>query len=592
MFGALLSSILLFATADAQPSTSELADQAQARLRAAGEKRRQHKLLKVKKRAELVDDYACARYDSGKLKYPLRCGYRSKRIGQQLDNATPSSSVVADLVAAAQQRIDAAESLIAAAKLRGQGLPDANKAEEEAKVVEGERDTKVGDAKKAGEEAIGARTKADKAMAEAREKNTPDLNKTAVTLETEAKLAEQKATKANRDAEEKKDEAARKRRVADQVAAAAKAATAANDALTAAKQAKVDAENAIKADADRVAKDQAAGKGDADKAAKDAAVAAAGTATKAWNTAEAAIKAADDKIAAATAAAKLADTSAVSGSADAAKPAAEKSDAQKELDKLKAGKLIRWGITGGVAPAFYQPLNYSKNAASVPGMGALTYVMFHPGYWRSKPETNIYCANRWTGEANEAAAASAADDLAVERAKLIVDRLLASDKANNLGPKEVTAIMCAEGPCGQDDHQVAGLARRANTGGSDAEAARTALTAVVIRTTFDWRSGIPARCGSRMVGMWFGYPLKYTATVPHVVKLADGKSEVRRDRLDVTPLFATGLGVSPNAYVSLLAGISLGKVNLPPGKDKDDELVVSFLFGIGGNLDLLGFLTK
>lgn len=270
----------------------------------------------------------------------------------------------------------------------------------------------------------------------------------------------------------------------------------------------------------------------------------------------------------------------------------EKSEAEKDLDKLKAGKLIRWGITAGVAPAFYQPLAYSKNAASVPGMGALTYVMFHPGYWRSKPETNIYCANRWGGSENEAAAARAADDLAVERAKLIVDRLLASDKAGSLRAGEAAAILCGEGTCGQDDRRVAALARQVNNAGDEAEAARTTLTALVIRTTFDWRSGIPARCGSRMVGMWFGYPLKYAATVPHTVLLPNNKSEVRRDRLDVQPLFATGIGVSPNAYVSLLAGISLGKVNLPPGKDKDEELVVSFLFGIGGNLDLLGFLTK
>lgn len=43
---------------------------------------------------------------------------------------------------------------------------------------------------------------------------------------------------------------------------------------------------------------------------------------------------------------------------------------------------------------------------------------------------------------------------------------------------------------------------------------------------------------------------------------------------DARPIFATGLGVSPNAYISLLAGIALSKVNLPPGTDKDDELPV------------------
>lgn len=270
----------------------------------------------------------------------------------------------------------------------------------------------------------------------------------------------------------------------------------------------------------------------------------------------------------------------------------EKTEAEKELDKLKAGKLIRWGITGGVAPAFYQPFNRAQNAASVPGMGALTYVLFLPGFWRNRPEQNIYCANRWTGTENEAAAARAADDLAIERAKIIVDRLLASEKSGALKPGGApTEIMCTDGRCLRDEDAVRVLAGKVNAGGDDAEAARTTLTAIVQRSTFDWTSGISASCRSRMWGLWFGYPLKYTATVPRAVMTASGE-QIRRDRLDVQPIFATGLGFSPNAYVSLLAGVSIGKVNLPPAKDQDDEVIVSFLFGLGGNLDLLGFLTK
>lgn len=77
-------------------------------------------------------------------------------------------------------------------------------------------------------------------------------------------------------------------------------------------------------------------------------------------------------------------------------------------------------------------------------------------------------------------------------------------------------------------------------------------------------------------------------TVPYV--LADG--DVQRGRLAVTPLIAFGYGISPNAYVSILGGLSLGKANLPPGGDNDDELVVSFVFGLGGNLDLVGLFAK
>lgn len=273
------------------------------------------------------------------------------------------------------------------------------------------------------------------------------------------------------------------------------------------------------------------------------------------------------------------------------KDTGEKTAAEKELDQLKAGKLIRWGITAGVAPALYQPLAYHKTSVSTPGMGALTYIMLHPGYWRNQPETNIYCANRWGGVQSEAAAAAAADDLSSDRAKLIVDRILASEKAGSLVPDEVLGLMCTDGSCVDDEGAVRTLAKKANGTGEEAEAARKVLISKVQRTTYSWTSGISARCGSRMVGMWFGYPLKFTATVPYQTPTEDGPV-VRRHRLDVTPLFATGIGVSPNAYISLLAGISLGKVNLPPGTDRDDELAVSFVFGLGGNLDLLGFLTK
>ena len=95
-----------------------------------------------------------------------------------------------------------------------------------------------------------------------------------------------------------------------------------------------------------------------------------------------------------------------------------------------------------------------------------------------------------------------------------------------------------------------------------------------------------------MLGLWLGFPLKFSATVPHQVGLKPDDYKIKRDRLDVTPLVAFGAGISPNAFISLLAGISLGRTNLPPSTDKDDEIIVSFLFGLGGNLDLVGLLTK
>lgn len=265
----------------------------------------------------------------------------------------------------------------------------------------------------------------------------------------------------------------------------------------------------------------------------------------------------------------------------------EKSDSEKDLDRLKAGKLMAWGVTAGVAPTLYQPLISAGGRRALPEMGALTYLMLLPGYWRNEPETNIYCANKWAGRASVAAAARAADDLSAERAQLIVDRLLDHARAGGLQPGDATAVMCTDGRCAGDEHRIRELTEAALGTDEAAKAARRVLIAHVQRSTYDWRAGITTSCASRRVGIWFGYPLKFKTTIPYRADM-----QVRRERMEVTPIFAGGFGWSPNAYVSLLAGISLGKVNLPPGADRDDEFVASFLFGIGGNLDLVNLFTK
>ncbi len=287
---------------------------------------------------------------------------------------------------------------------------------------------------------------------------------------------------------------------------------------------------------------------------------------------------------------------------ESAEANSQPSTAEKDLDKLKAAKLMRWGITAGTAVAYYQPLHYTRRPwiGSVPGLGALPYVAFHPLYWQNKPETNIYCANRYTGRESEAAAARAAKNLAHERAEVIVEQLLASEKAGTLHGN-VAEIMCANGAASQDCGtgetvaQVEKLVSTVNSrSGAVATAARATLAAAVVRTTFGWRSGISTNCNSRMFNFWFGYPLKFKATIPY--QIGPNTDPPRRREFDVQPIFATGVGVSPNAFVSLLAGISLGKINFPTAMDKDGdndkEFVMSFLFGIGGNLDLFGFLTK
>lgn len=529
---------------------------------------------------------ACDRF----RKDGVACKYRARRAARAVEAVNESEEEVKSPLKAIDTRLKLAEELVADAEKRVGGLPSVDIAKSEAKQAEAE-------AKRAEEQATPARKKADEAklfaaVASKKADDKPTDAALARDARDKGKAAEDEAKTADKLAKiaaEAKSEAADKQRLVERASAAGAAKTEADEALKAVQDEKAAADKALLSDRaarDAGAKALASGS-DADKrASEDAKTLADDDAKKAEG---ATVRAREELEEAEDAAALAEATDEAAAASEAEEKKDDESDAKKELEKLKAGKLIRWGITAGIAPAFYQPFHYSKKAASVPGMGALTYVMLHPGYWRSRPETNIYCANRYIGQDAEDAASAAADNLSKDRAKLIIERLLASAKVGVLKkPGAAREIMCARNNnCVSDEREVRALANKVNAGGDDAEAARTTLTAIVQRETFDWRSGIAARCGSRMLGMWFGYPIKYTATIPHLDK--DGK--VERSKLDVTPIFATGLGVSPNAYISLLAGISLGKVNLPPADD-DEEWVVSFLFGLGGNLDLIGLLTK
>lgn len=100
-------------------------------------------------------------------------------------------------------------------------------------------------------------------------------------------------------------------------------------------------------------------------------------------------------------------------------------------------------------------------------------------------------------------------------------------------------------------------------------------------TVVGWYEDLPANCMSRTFGMWVGYPLTFKSTLP----VESSPGDLERTRLGVTGVTALGLGITPNAYVSILLGVGFGLANV--SGDNDDELVVSFVLGLGGNLDLL-----
>lgn len=361
---------------------------------------------------------------------------------------------------------------------------------------------------------------------------------------------------------------------------------------------------------------------------------------------------------------------------------AEATKQETDNDALKSGKLIKYGLTGGVAAAMHVPLHTARNARPGVALTGLGYIMAHPAYWADKPQHSTYCANHWSLNGSAKAGSKAADASALERAKLRMKSLFALlrvdpdltygefldsadpprrdrvatallrriarlgtrnkspaqarrrkavdelEKATREGglSEAMTATVAQVLGARNDLPRLRALARNAADHGvapsrsdlrgltaAQLEMARAivmakakgetkvktsledeelelsladaeeALALEIQATVVGWKTDLAANCRAhRFLGFWVGYPFaKFKVTAP----VRYGSADPTRERLSVQPIMAFGYGISPNAYFSALAGVSLGLANLKPGDD-DDELVATFVVGIGGNLDL------
>lgn len=384
-------------------------------------------------------------------------------------------------------------------------------------------------------------------------------------------------------------------------------------------------------------------------------------------------------------------------------------DAEDELSQVRSGKLIRWGVTGGVGPAFHVPLHRPSDqiAPSIPS--GISYIMFHPAYWMPSyygPEQNLYCANRHTED--ELTAQKLADSSARKRTEYIMELLLdvasdpsakspflSEDDKDTLEQLErldaalgVVAAISANSETTLSDaksSRTCGNSRRCKnqkirdtkdiekasadardiygeislsappTGSVGAEiisnvdltksvdTVRVAISdirrkwaigayralegvtpeqfalakriAAAIRAKetqvcdgngvncqsvddakehllrllrldiVNWDHGIRPYCLPHQWGFWFGYPLPFKVTVP--VESTNGMQS--RAEVNVKKSAAFGVGYSPNAYVSILTGVTAGTVNLSPA-DNDREVVFTWMIGFGGNLDIFTLL--
>jgi len=101
----------------------------------------------------------------------------------------------------------------------------------------------------------------------------------------------------------------------------------------------------------------------------------------------------------------------------------------------------------------------------------------------------------------------------------------------------------------------------------------------------DWNPTLAGRCIGKKIGVWVGRPLPYSTRIHGL-----DSDEDRR----VKPVVAARLGFTPNAYFSVLIGMTYMNVPVSITNTENTAKTGAFAFtvGVGGNLDILTALMR
>lgn len=275
---------------------------------------------------------------------------------------------------------------------------------------------------------------------------------------------------------------------------------------------------------------------------------------------------------------------AAAASKEAAIATQQAQTAQTNLEALRAGKLIQYGISGGVAVAVQIPgLNRAATSQETFKSTSMPYLVAVPAYWGSgRGARRAYCAAQWTGTSPEDAARAVsrkdAEGLYEEVRATVQARLRATNRSQ-LDANEVTEIAGLQFE--NADREAEDIVVLVSRG--DKATAMDSLTA--------WYAPREASgsCGWHKIGLWAGIPADYNATTT-LVELDGSK---RRAEREVRTSFAGGIAFIPNAYLSLLVGVTVGNLRQEDGDAGEkgtEHTVVAGTVALGGNLDLLSLL--
>ncbi len=277
----------------------------------------------------------------------------------------------------------------------------------------------------------------------------------------------------------------------------------------------------------------------------------------------------------------------------------QEAEVQAKLDEVRSGKLIAKGFSGGIALAIQTPLpgrTRQENAASA----LMPYVLIMPFYWGYPEAAANYCASTWGG-GDERTAQSAASGVAKIKAEALLpvveSAISAGEKDGPIGAHLLggRTIKYTDKDGKHIDHtatDAVAAIRAWISGGKNSEAR---LQIINWLAALDWNPALRGSCALTKFGFFIGKPLTYTVLTSLRVDQAPSVEASRTDyaERDVVPVIAFGIGFSPNAYFSVLAGTTLNNVEFTKEDGSQfSRTAWALSFGIGGNLDVLGSLFK
>lgn len=291
------------------------------------------------------------------------------------------------------------------------------------------------------------------------------------------------------------------------------------------------------------------------------------------------------------------DKARAEGAATAGKRAAEEkqSETRGDLDALKNGTLMSSGLTGGVALALQLDGPFNRELASQdrPKATTMPYLLVLPVMWGTPQAVREYCVSSW-GAGDESTAVSAANAVVQRRAKLLFAGIESALAVHSDASDEKTINAIVEEVDGTDyggpSAVRAVLSYRKMPPGNPKDAFKSDV--VQWMGSIQWKPTWNARCWTKRIGAWIGYPVAYDARTS--VKNADKSDPGKTATRSITPILAFGLGFSPNSYFSVLGGFTVGSVTRDATSTSAavDETIWATTIAFGGNLDILQSIWK